>query len=167
MKLTPQEELPVPPPVMQVSQKARERREARKEADSETTTEIEGGIKQVRQQTRQRTDSQSSTLSVGSTGVMRQITTRDLAITLIVADTEHHKNMFARTLTPQDKQEIIKAVLKGHAKIQWNSPTLKKEQIVTGFSRGIIGAEKIKFRMVSSKDYWKIKETSIQSKQWQ
>ena len=72
--------------------------------------------------------------------------------------------MFARTLTPQDKGEMIKAVLKGHAKIQWNHPTLKKEQIVTALSRGIIGLEKIKFRMVSSTDYWKTKETAIQSK---
>ena len=81
-------------------------------------------------------------------------------ITIYVQESDFLKKMFAKTLTMEDKEIIINALLKGRAKIQWNHPQVKKEQLIAALEKKQIDIEKIKFRMVNAKEYWGIKEQS-------
>ena len=72
--------------------------------------------------------------------------------------------MFARGLTKDNKEEIIKALFKNQAKMKWDHTSVKKEQILSGINRRIIGLNLITFSMVNMEDYVKIREGPTQPK---
>ena len=86
-----------------------------------------------------------------------------MKITIYVQESEFFKRIFARPLTQENKGTIINALLKGKAKITWDHPHVKKDNLIAALSRRKLGIDRVAFRIVSVKDYWDIQERSISS----
>ena len=87
-------------------------------------TEIAQKLRRERESgARPRTDS-------GGTGARRITST----ITIIVPETEHNRRMFESSLTKENKEGIIRALLRGNGKITWDNPQIKKEVILNALS---------------------------------
>ena len=161
LKLKPQEKPPVPPPMIQ-----RTKKEKKQETpDGERVeTEIAEKLRREREgAVRPRTSSQSSVTSVGSTGSTMQDSTKNMKITIYVQESDFFKKIFAKPLTQEHKETMVNALIKGKAKITWDHPQIKKENLVAALSRRKLGMDRVAFRMVSVKDYWDIQERSISS----
>ena len=159
LKIKPQDKPPIPPPAMQVQKIKQGRKQENLERET-SETEIADRLKKEREASaRPRTSSQSSVTSMGSSGGTSR-TARDMNIIIYAQESDYLKAMFAKTLTMEDKEIIIRALLKGRAKIQWNHPQVKKEQLIAALEKKQIDIEKIKFKMVNAKEYWSIKEQS-------
>ena len=160
LKITPQEKPPIPPPTMQPAQRnKKDKKDENKESNKNQETEIAQRLRRERESgTRPRTDSQSSTASIssssGGTGARRITST----ITIIVPETEHNRRMFESGLTKENKEEIIRALLRGNGKITWDNPQIKKEVIINALSRRQISMDRIKFATANMDDYSTIKE---------
>ena len=157
LKIKPQDKPPIPPPAMQV-QKIKQGRKQENVEHEKTETEIADRLKREREASvRHRTASQSSVSSVGSSGATSRAA-RDMNITIYVQESDYFKKMFAKTLTIEDKEIIINALLKGRARIQWNHPQVKRDQLTVALGKKQIYIDKLKFKMVNAKEYWDIKE---------
>ena len=162
LRLTPQEKPPIPPPPK--TQRVQTAKEKIRTGTQERTTEkeIKQQIQKERQasSTRPRTASQSSVASDTSAGPRpsRQ-QTREMEIVIYVPDTEGYRKLFSRKLSPEDKENIIKKLIEGSAKITWDHPSVKSDALVREIAEGIISLEKLRFRMVKREEYFWIKET--------
>ena len=167
LKLQPQEKPPVPPPMQRPPRSQREKKEdtSKKEAESEAELSISERIQLERgASARPRTSSQSLTTLVGPTGSTKQLSSKELNIKVFIPKTDNYNKMFARGLTKDNKEEIIKALFKNQAKMKWDHASVKKEQILSGINCRIIGLNIITFSMVNMEDYVKIREGPTQPK---
>ena len=143
----------------------RKKKTSKKEAESKVELSISERIQLERgASARPRTSSQSSTNSVGSTGSIKQLSSKGLNIKVFIPKTDNYNKMFARGLTKDNKEEIIKALFKNQAKMKWDHTSVKKEQILSGINRRIIGLNLITFSMVNMEDYVKIRDGPTQPK---
>ena len=161
LKLTLQDRPPLPlPPQLQRGQRKTESLPQGKAAEER---EIEREIQKARQAVsiRPRTASQSSTTSVSlvGPGTSKKIS-REMQITAYVMENEHNRKLFSRKLRAVDKENIIKCLAKGMAKITWDHPNVKREALIQAILEGIISIDKITFRMVKKEEYIWIKEVS-------
>ena len=173
LRISLQMKPPIPPPPRRVTTtttkgKTGKEKETtdRLERSTDTETEMLRRIQEERAQAsvRQRTGSQSSTTSMGSTSSTAsrrfQHSTRDMDITISVPETEYNRKLFSKKLTKEEKEEIIKALLNGDAKITWNHPKVTKEHLLYLLQRHTLSADVITFRMVKKDDYLLIRERS-------
>ena len=134
LRIPPQMKPPVPPPPKPVTTTVKAKTGKEKETteklerSTEMETEMLRKIQEERAQSsvRQRTGSQSSTTSMGSTGSTAArrsyLSSTEMEITINVPETEYNRKLFSKKLTKEEKEEIIKALLNGDAKITWNHP---------------------------------------------
>ena len=152
LKLTPQERPPLPPPPQPQPQRVqrKDKTELRPQGKAAEEREIEREIQKARlaASTRPRTSSQSSTTSVSSVGSGTTKISREMQITVYVMENEHNRKLFSRKLRAEDKQNIVKCLTTGIAKITWDHPNIKREALVQAILEGIISTDKITFRMV-------------------
>ena len=85
--------------------------------------------------------------------------TRDMEIVIYVPDSEGYRKSFSRKLRPEDKENIVKKLTEGAAKITLDHPSVKSDALVQAIAEGIISLEKLRFRMVKREEYFWIKET--------
>ena len=161
LKLTPQERPPLPPPPQPQRGQRKDKTESLPQGKAAEEREIEREIQKARQaaSTGPRTASQSSTTSVSSvgSGTSKQIS-REMQITVYVMENEHNRKLFSRKLRAEDKQNIIRCLTTGIAKITWDYLNIKREALVQAILEGIISTDKITFRMVKKVEYIWIKE---------
>ena len=168
VKLQPQIRPPLPPPMIQRTQTVR--REKKKDpehrgAEAETDAEIADRIRRERDSSvRTRTSSQSSTTSVGSTGGLKQLTPKDLNIHIFVPKTGQFIRLFDKGLSKQGKEEIIKALFKGQARLRWDHAEVKRESILKGINLRHINPDCMTFNILDMEDYVKIRDGPTQSK---
>ena len=162
VKLQPQIRPPLPPPLIQRTQTAR--RNTKKDpghrgAEDETEADILDRTRRERDSSvRPRTSSQSSTTSVGSTGGLKQLTPKDLNIHIFVPKTSQFIRLFDKGLTKPGKEEIIKALCKGQARLRWEHAEVKRESILKGINLRHIKLYCITFNMLDMEDYVKIRD---------
>ena len=125
-----------------------------------TEKEIEQQIQKERQaaSTRSRTASQSSVASDTSVGSRLSSKIKDMEIIIYVPDTEGYRKLFSGKLKPEDKERIINKLKEGSAKVTWDHPSVKREELVQAISQGFITPEQLRFRMVKREEYFWIKE---------
>ena len=146
------------------------RREKKKDpehrgAEAETDAEIADRIRRERDSSvRPRTSSQSSTTSVGSTGGLKQLTPKDLNIHIFVPKTGQFIRLFDKGLSKQGKEEIIKALFKGQARLRWDHAEVKRESILKGINLRHINPDCMTFNILDMEDYVKIRDGPTQSK---
>ena len=61
-----------------------------------------------------------------------------MEIVIYVPDTEGYRKLFLRKLRPEDKENIIKKLTEGVAKIKWDHPSVKRDALVQAIAEGII-----------------------------
>ena len=99
-------------------------RERKSRVQSETVTIIKKKLREERiLGARPRSSSQSSTTSTGS-GKQQLITAKDMAITIYVLNRESTREIFATPLTKENKEELLRTLLEGNAKIYMGAPTV-------------------------------------------
>ena len=127
--------------------------------ESKTEREVEALIRKEKETQRVRTSSQSSVASIGSTGSTKQRSdsTKDMKITIYVPDMDQYKAMFAKPLSNKDKNDLVKALLQGGAKVTWNHPEVKREGIIRSLQTGQLTLDRITFKMIGRKEYVQLK----------
>ena len=160
LKIAPQMKPPIPPPPKQASVKQKsgitERQAAR---ESRTEREVEALIRKEKETQRVRTSSQSSVASTGSTSSTKQRSdsTKGMNITIYVPDMDQYKAMYANPLTNKDKNELVKALLQGGAKVTWSHPQVKREGIIRSLQTGQLTLDRITFKIIGRKEYVQLK----------
>ena len=160
LKIAPQMKPPIPPPPKQMSVKSKsgitEKQAAR---ESKTEQEVEALIRKEKETQRVRTSSQSSVASTGSTGASKQRSdsTKDMKITIYVPDMDQYKAMFAKPLTNKDKNDLVKVLLQGGAKVTWDHPEVKREGIIRSLQTGKLTLDRVTFKIIGRKEYVQLK----------
>ena len=134
-------------------------------AEDKVEAEISDRIRRERDSSvRPRTSSQSSTTSVGSTGGLKQLTPKDLNINIFVPKTGQFIRLFDKGLTRPGKEEIIKALFKGQARLRWEHAEVKRESILNGINKRHIELDCMTFKILDMEDYVKIRDGPTQPK---
>ena len=160
LRLALQEKPPIPPPPKTQRVPTAKAKPRTGNQEKVTEKEIEQQIQRERQaaSARPRTASQSSVASDTSVGSRPSSKTKEMEIIIYVPDTEGYRKLFSGKLKPEDKEKIIKKLNKGSAKVTWDHPSVKREELVQAISQGVITPEQLRFRMVKREDYFWIKE---------
>ena len=160
LRLAPQEKPPIPPPPKPQRMPTAKAKPKTGNQEKVTEKEIEQQIQKERQaaSARSRTASQSSVASDTSVGSRLSSKIKDMEIIIYVPDTEGYRKLFSGKLKPEDKERIINKLKEGSAKVTWDHPSVKREELVQAISQGFIAPEQLRFRMVKREEYFWIKE---------
>ena len=81
-----------------------------------------------------------------------------MAITIYVPNRESTRRIFATPLTKEDKEELLRTLLEGKAKITWEHPQVTRDMLIQAIQKKQLALEVFRFRMVPMQEYLSIKE---------
>ena len=150
--------MPPPPP-----QPPTVRPKKEKERNQDMTEQISKKIQEERLQSRKRSHSQSSVSSTASSGHNIK-STKEMAITIHVSNTETNRRIFSTPLNKEKKDALARLLMKGNAKLTWEPPSVKREALLLAIQRKQVPLDTVRFRMTSMEEYMHLSEGSRKAK---
>ena len=125
--------------------------------------EIFKKVQEERLRSRECSHSQSSVSSTASGGQDIR-STKEMAITLHIPNTETNRRIFSTTLNKEKKEALARSLMKGNAKLTWEPSSVKRETLLLAIQRKQVPLDTVRFRMTSMKEYMHLSEASRKAK---